>query len=74
MILSQTAESVVQPGSLDAEAGIFAAEFDMSGSMLFTCEADKTVKIWREDSSATPESHPIDMSVWKKEYNTRRRA
>ncbi len=67
-------ESVVQPGSLDAEAGIFAAEFDMSGSRLVTCEADKTVKIWREDSSATPESHPIDMSAWKKEYNTRRRA
>ena len=56
----QQAESVVQPGSLDSEAGIYAMSFDMSGTRLVTCEADKTIKMWKEDETATPESHPID--------------
>lgn len=34
----QQAESVVQPGSLDSEAGIYAMSFDMSGTRLVTCE------------------------------------
>jgi pleiotropic regulator 1 len=42
----------VQPGSLDAEAGIFASTFDQTGSRLITCEADKTIKIWKEDEEA----------------------
>ena len=49
----------VQPGSLESEAGVFAASFDVTGSRLVTCEADKTIKMWKEDLSATPESHPI---------------
>eukprot|EP00729_Bicosta_minor_P007936 gene7936-7965_t len=40
----QQMESMVQPGSLDSEAGIFASTFDKSGSRLITCEADKTIK------------------------------
>jgi pleiotropic regulator 1 len=55
----QAAESLVQPGSLDSEAGIYAAAFDVTGSRLVTCEADKTVKMWREDGEATPETHPV---------------
>lgn len=55
-------QTQVQPGSLDSEAGIFAMAYDMTGSRLITCEADKTVKIWKEDPDATPESNPID---WK---------
>ncbi|CAG8708530.1 111_t:CDS:2 [Funneliformis mosseae] len=58
----QSLETTVQPGSLDSEAGIFASTFDRTGLRLITCEADKTIKIWKEDSSATPETHPID---WK---------
>ncbi|KAI8921856.1 WD40-repeat-containing domain protein [Powellomyces hirtus] len=58
----QTAESLVQPGSLDSEAGIFCSSFDRTGSRLITGEADKTIKIWKEDANATPETHPID---WK---------
>lgn len=58
--LLQRSETIVQPGSLDAEAGIFAMSFDASGSRLVTCEADKTIKMYREDETATPESHPID--------------
>ena len=33
-------------------------------SRLITCEADKTIKIWAEDRTATPESHPVDMRGW----------
>ena len=31
-----------------------------AGSRLLTCEADKTIKFWKEDESATPESHPVN--------------
>jgi len=27
---------------------------------LITAECDKTIKIWKEDEDATPETHPID--------------
>lgn len=57
-------ETVVQPGSLESEAGIFASSFDLSGSRFVTCEADKSIKVYQEDTSATPESHPID-TLWK---------
>ena len=36
-------------GLLDSEAGIF---FDMSGCQLLTAEADKTIKIYKEDETA----------------------
>ncbi|KAJ3049532.1 Pleiotropic regulator 1 [Rhizophlyctis rosea] len=58
----QTAETLVQPGSLESEAGVFCSTFDVTGSRLITGEADKTIKIWKEDENATPETHPID---WK---------
>ncbi|KAI9089466.1 WD40-repeat-containing domain protein [Phlyctochytrium arcticum] len=56
----QTAESLAQPGSLDSEAGIFASTFDRTGSRFITGEADKSIKIWKEDENATPETHPIN--------------
>jgi hypothetical protein len=31
---------------------------------MITCEADKTIKIYREDASASEETHPIDMAGW----------
>mmetsp|Transcript_12283 Transcript_12283/g.12683 ORF Transcript_12283/g.12683 Transcript_12283/m.12683 type:complete len:483 (+) Transcript_12283:19-1467(+) len=62
----QRTQTIVQPGSLDAEAGIFASTFDLSGSRFITCEADKTIKIWRENTEATEDSHPIDMKGWTK--------
>ncbi|KAJ3282492.1 Pleiotropic regulator 1 [Borealophlyctis nickersoniae] len=58
----QTAETLVQPGSLESEAGVFCSTFDMTGSRLITGEADKTIKIWKEDENATPETHPV---TWK---------
>lgn len=63
----QKSKTIVQPGSLDAEAGIYAASFDNSGSLLVTCEADKTIKIWRESPNATQDTDPIDMNAWTKE-------
>ncbi|XP_002164606.2 pleiotropic regulator 1 [Hydra vulgaris] len=56
----QRAQTLVQPGSLDSESGIFAMTFDQSGTRLFTCEADKTIKVYKEDDEATEETHPIN--------------
>jgi pleiotropic regulator 1 len=50
--LFQREQAVPQPGSLDAEAGIFASCFDLSGSRYISCEADKSIKIWKEDETA----------------------
>jgi pleiotropic regulator 1 len=57
----QKSEQAPQPGSLEgAEAGVFAAAFDLSGSRLVTCGADKTVRMWREDENATEETFPVE--------------
>eukprot|EP01116_Phalansterium_solitarium_P022789 TRINITY_DN765_c0_g1_i2.p1 TRINITY_DN765_c0_g1~~TRINITY_DN765_c0_g1_i2.p1 ORF type:complete len:527 (-),score=199.21 TRINITY_DN765_c0_g1_i2:2823-4403(-) len=56
----QKLQTVVQPGSLASEAGVFVTTFDQTGSRLITGEADKTIKIYREDANATPETHPVD--------------
>lgn len=42
-------------------------------SRLLTAEADKTIKVWKEDTSATPESHPIDMEAWTAEVRRHKR-
>ncbi|KDE04686.1 pre-mRNA-splicing factor PRP46, variant [Microbotryum lychnidis-dioicae p1A1 Lamole] len=42
----QTMNDLAQPGSLDAEAGVFCSTFDQTGSRLITGGADKTIKIW----------------------------
>ena len=58
----QSLDTTAQPGSLDAESGIFASTFDRTGLRLICGEADKTIKIWRQDPEATPDTHPLD---WK---------
>jgi pleiotropic regulator 1 len=63
----QKTQTVVQPGSLDAEAGIYASSFDLSGSRLLTCEADKTIKIWQESGDADESSDPVDIDSWTKQ-------
>ena len=63
-------QTQVQPGSMDSEAGIFAMGFDLSGTRLLTCEADKTIKVYKEDEEATEETHPVD---WKPDILKRRR-
>ena len=32
----------------EEEHGIFATSFDRTGTRLITCEADKTIKIWKQ--------------------------
>ncbi|KAF1989471.1 putative mRNA splicing protein [Aulographum hederae CBS 113979] len=58
----QQLDSIAQPGSLEAEAGLMASTFDKTGLRLITGEADKTIKVWKQDENATPESFPLD---WK---------
>ncbi|CCU74534.1 pre-mRNA splicing factor [Blumeria hordei DH14] len=58
----QALDTIAQPGSLDAEAGLMSSTFDKTGLRLICGEADKTIKIWKQDESATPESHPLE---WK---------
>ena len=52
----QRTKAPVQPGSLDSESGVFAMAFDRSESRLVTCEADKTIKIYKEDEEAVNSS------------------
>uniref|UniRef100_A0A7S1D5W4 Uncharacterized protein n=1 Tax=Cyclophora tenuis TaxID=216820 RepID=A0A7S1D5W4_CYCTE len=63
----QTTSSIAQPGSLEAENGIFATAFDLTGSRLITCEGDKTIKIWKQDEEASELTHPVDMAGWRKQ-------
>lgn len=65
----QRETSKLQPGSLECEGAIYALAFDRSGSRLISAEGDKTVKMWKEDSSATPDSHPVD---WTPDLNPKR--
>lgn len=58
----QSLQAIPQPGSMSAENGIFDMQLDQSASRLITGECDKTVKIYREDPNATPETHPLN---WK---------
>ncbi|KAI8984681.1 WD40-repeat-containing domain protein [Mycotypha africana] len=52
----QSQDTIVQPGSLDAEAGVFCSTFDKTGLRLITGEADKTIKIYKEDETAIKDS------------------
>jgi pleiotropic regulator 1 len=56
----QYEDSLAQPGSLDAEAGVMSSTFDLTGLRLITGEADKTIKMWKPDDNATEETHPLD--------------
>ncbi|KAG7366402.1 serine/threonine protein kinase [Nitzschia inconspicua] len=62
----QSSTSIVQPGSLDAENAIYCAEFDGTGTRLITGEADKSIKIWKQDEDASELTDPIDMVGWRK--------
>ncbi|KAI9840701.1 MAG: pre-mRNA-splicing factor prp46 [Sclerophora amabilis] len=58
----QSLDTTAQPGSLDAETGLMSSTFDRTGMRLICGETDKTIKIWKEDQDATPETNPLD---WK---------
>ena len=68
-------QAPVQPGSMDSESGIFSMTFDQSGSRLITTEADKTIKIYKEDDTAVSmiikytiqtlmDQNKYDVDVW----------
>uniref|UniRef100_A0A3Q3RZE3 Pleiotropic regulator 1 n=1 Tax=Mastacembelus armatus TaxID=205130 RepID=A0A3Q3RZE3_9TELE len=59
----QRIHAAVQPGSLDSESGIFACVFDHSESRLITAEADKTIKVYKEDDTAVSPTIKIHVSV-----------
>ncbi|EPS96951.1 hypothetical protein FOMPIDRAFT_1166890 [Fomitopsis schrenkii] len=46
----QNMDDIPQPGSLEAEAGVFCSTFDMTGTRLITGGADKTIKIYAEQA------------------------
>ncbi|TFK38328.1 WD40-repeat-containing domain protein [Crucibulum laeve] len=46
----QNMDDVPQPGSLEAEAGVFCSTFDQTGTRLITGGADKTIKVYAEQS------------------------
>ncbi|XP_015190933.1 PREDICTED: pleiotropic regulator 1 isoform X1 [Polistes dominula] len=48
----QRLQTLVQPGSMDSEAGVFSITFDISGTRMITTEADKTIKVYKEDNDA----------------------
>jgi len=58
----QRLQTIPQPGSIDPEMGIYAMTFDQSGSRLITCEADKTIKIYKEDETAVGEKLKFEFS------------
>jgi hypothetical protein len=39
----------------------------LCNSRLITCEADKSIKIWKENAHATETSDPVDMKTWTRE-------
>ncbi|KAK6908475.1 pre-mRNA-splicing factor PRP46 [Kwoniella mangroviensis CBS 8507] len=46
----QHLKDIPQPGSLDAEAGVFCSTFDKTGTRLITGGADKTIKVYSEQA------------------------
>lgn len=56
--LYQSLDTVNMTGSLDSERGILTSCFDQTGLRLITGEVDKSIKIWKQDETATPKAHP----------------
>ncbi|KAI0738144.1 WD40 repeat-like protein [Daedaleopsis nitida] len=46
----QNMDDIPQPGSLEAEAGVFCSTFDATGTRLITGGADKTIKVYAEQA------------------------
>lgn len=56
--LYQSQDTIKVSGSSDSEKGILTSCFDQTGLRLITGEVDKSIKIWKQDETATPETHP----------------
>lgn len=65
----QQIQSKVQPGSLqEAENAVLTSAFDLTGSRLITGEADKSIKIYKQDDNASEITDPINTKEWRKHY------
>ena len=53
----QNMDDVPQPGSLEAEAGVFCSTFDQTGTRLITGGADKTIKVGSHRLGRVDPSH-----------------
>lgn len=58
--------STPQAGSIEPDAGIQACTFDRTGTRLITVETDKSIKIWKQDETATPDTHPLKFKPGKR--------
>ncbi|CAI4052789.1 hypothetical protein N7582_005561 [Saccharomyces uvarum] len=57
-------------GSLESERGVLCSTFDKTGLRLITGETDKSIKIWKQDETASRESEPG--LAWNPNLRTRR--
>lgn len=48
----QSMDMIIQPGSLDSEAGVLCSTFDMTGLRLITGNVDKTIHVYGQDDEA----------------------
>jgi len=54
----QTMDQIIQPGSLDSEAGILSSTFDQTGLRLVIGNVDKSIHIYAQDDEAvSPPMH-----------------
>lgn len=56
----QDIKSPLQPGSLESESAIYCGKFDGTGTRLIVGSADKTLRFYKEDPTATPSTHPLE--------------
>ena len=59
----QNMDDIPQPGSLEAEAGVFCSTFDATGTRLITGGADKTIKVRSPNSPLGDTSSLIVLSL-----------
>lgn len=54
----QTFKTKEAPGSPESGRGILSSTFDGTGLRLLTGETDRTIKIWKQDETASQDTHP----------------
>lgn len=55
LVFFSTLEKSTPSGSIDSESGIYGLTFDQSHTRLISVEADKTIKMYKEDPEAVSE-------------------
>ena len=52
-----------------SEKAIYCSTFDRTGARLITGEADKSIKIWKEDENATEKTHPVNFKPQRRVHH-----